>query len=244
MVFELLDFSTWDPVTTGTTIFGIIGISVAMFKGYQKSGLQGMYNAFVDGMTSSVPQTPEQTKAILAAPAETWKMTDETKSSILSKLRLYGGNISNTDLLEVIGKAESEVQVEYGIILTDPNGEPDVRVRDKDNPTDQTLHVFVSYGRPVYGNYDEVKTMMKESTSKAYTLPTKWILSDFEKDNIISEIGTSYPKCISSFINEVAEAEAKQIETYSFDCNNRCWVISKGNVTKRLSGAKTGEPTE
>jgi hypothetical protein len=244
MVFELLDFSTWDPVTIGAAIVAIVSIVIAMYKGYQKSGIQGAYSAFIDGMTSNIPQTEAQTKAILAAPAATWKMTDETKSSILSKLRLYGGEISNTDLLEVIAKAESEAQVEYGIILTDPNGEPDVRVRDKDNPTDQTLHVFVSYGRPVYGNYDEVVTMMKESTSKAYTLPTKWIMSEFEKDTVISEIGTSYPKCISAFINTVAEAEAKQVETYSFDCNNHCWVISKGNVTKRISGAKTGEPSE
>lgn len=163
MVFELLDFSTWDPVTIGTTIFGIIGITVAMFKGYQKSGIQGMYNAFVDGMTSSIPQTPEQTKAILAAPAETWKMADDNKDMLWTWLRAKGREFTRTDLDAVITWAELEVQVEYAIVIVDHKG----------NVDDTTDHAFVSYGTPLYGKYAEIEAKAKATASKVYHLETK-----------------------------------------------------------------------
>ena len=231
MVFELLDFSTWDPVTTGTTIFGIIGIGVAMFKGYQKSGLQGMYNAFVDGMTSSVPQTPEQTKAILAAPAEIWKMPDENKYMLWTWLRAKGGEFTRTDLDEVIAQAESEVQVEYAIIIVDHKGNVDETVD----------HAFVSYGIPVFGKYAEIKAKAKATTSKVYHLETKWIMLDDVKEQLILQIGTSNPKCIEEVTDKIRKMEEEQVEQYYVSCGYHTWEITRGNITKQFAGAKTDE---
>ena len=234
MVFELLDFSTWDPVTTGTTIFGIIGIAVAMFKGYQKSGVQGMYNAFVDGMTSSVPQTPEQTKAILAAPAETWKMSDENKDMLWTWLRARGGEFTRTDLDAVIAQAESDVQVEYAIVIVDHKGKVDEAVD----------HAFVSYGTPVYGKYAEIKARVKATSSKVYHLETRWVMLEDVKQQLILQIGTSNPKCIEVVTDKIRKMEEEQVEQYYVSCGYHTWEITRGNITKQFAGAKTDEPTE
>ena len=232
MVFELLDFSTWDPVTTGTTIFGIIGIAVAMFKGYQKSGIQGMYNAFVDGMTSSVPQTPEQTKAILAAPAETWKMTDDNKDMLWTWLRAKGGEFTRTDLDAVIAQAESEVQVEYAIVIVDHKG----------NVDETADHAFVSYGTPVYSKYAEIKARVKATTSNVYHLKTTWVMLDDVKQQLILQIGTSNPKCIEEVTDKIRKMEDEQVEQYYVSCGYHTWEITRGNITRQFSGAKTDEP--
>jgi len=234
MVFELLDFSTWDPVTTGTAIFGIIGIGLAMFKGYQKSGLQGMYDAFVDGMTSSVPQTPEQTKAILAAPAETWKMTDENKYMLWTWLRAKGGEFTRTDLDAVVAQAESEVQVEYAIIIVDHKGNVDETVD----------HAFVSYGIPIFGKYAEIKARAKATTSKVYHLETKWVMLEDVKQQLILQIGTSNPKCIEEVTDKIRKMEEEQVEQYYVSCGYHTWEITRGNITRQFAGAKTGEPIE
>ena len=234
MVFELLDFSTWDPVTTGTTIFGIIGISVAMFKGYQKSGLQGMYNAFVDGMTSSIPQTPEQTKAILAAPAETWKMSDDNKDMLWTWLRAKGGEFTRTDLDAVIAQAESEVQVEYAIVIVDHKGKVDEAVD----------HAFVSYGYHVSGKYAEIKARVKATTSNVYHLETKWVMLEDVKQQLILQIGTSNPKCIEVVTDKIRKMEEEQVEQYYVSCGYHTWEITRGNITRQFAGAKTDEPTE
>lgn len=234
MVFELLDFSTWDPVTTGTTIFGIIGIAVAMFKGYQKSGLQGMYNAFVDGMTSSVPQTPEQTKAILAAPAETWKMSDDNKDMLWTWLRARGGEFTRTDLDAVIAQAESDVQVEYAIVIVDHKGKVDEAVD----------HAFVSYGYHVSGKYAEIKAKAEATHSKVYHLKTTWVMLDDVKQQLILQIGTSNPKCIEVVTDKIRKMEEEQVEQYYVSCGYHTWEITRGNITRQFSGAKTDEPTE
>ena len=234
MVFELLDFSTWDPVTTGTTILGIIGIAVAMFKGYQKSGLQGMYNAFVDGMTSSVPQTPEQTKAILAAPAETWKMSDDNKDMLWTWLRARGGEFTRTDLDAVIAQAESDVQVEYAIVIVDHKGKVDEAVD----------HAFVSYGYHVSGKYAEIKAKAEATHSKVYHLKTTWVMLDDVKQQLILQIGTSNPKCIEVVTDKIRKMEEEQVEQYYVSCGYHTWEITRGNITRQFSGAKTDEPTE
>ncbi|MDD3512358.1 MAG: hypothetical protein PHW97_10815 [Fermentimonas sp.] len=234
MVFELLDFSTWDPVTTGTTIFGIIGIAVAMFKGYQKSGIQGMYNAFVDGMTSSVPQTPEQTKAILAAPAETWKMTDDNKDMLWTWLRAKGGEFTRTDLDAVIAQAESEVQVEYAIVIVDHKG----------NVDETADHAFVSYGYHVSGKYAEIKAKAESTHSKVYHLKTTWVMLDDVKQQLILQIGTSNPKCIEEVTDKIRKMEDEQVEQYYVSCGYHTWEITRGNITRQFAGAKTDEPTE
>lgn len=234
MVFELLDFSTWDPVTTGTTIFGIIGIAVAMFKGYQKSGIQGMYNAFVDGMTSSVPQTPEQTKAILAAPAETWKMSDDNKDMLWTWLRARGGEFTRTDLDAVIAQAESDVQVEYAIVIVDHKGKVDEAVD----------HAFVSYGYHVSGKYAEIKAKAESTHSKVYHLKTTWVMLDDVKQQLILQIGTSNPKCIEEVTDKIRKMEDEQVEQYYVSCGYHTWEITRGNITRQFSGAKTDEPTE
>lgn len=234
MVFELLDFSTWDPVTTGTTILGIIGIAVGMFKGYQKSGVQGMYNAFVDGMTSSVPQTPEQTKAILAAPAETWKMSDENKDVLWTWLRAKGGEFTRTDLDAVIAQAESEVQVEYAIVIVDHKGKVDEAVD----------HAFVSYGYHVSGKYAEIKARAESTHSKVYHLKTTWVMLDDVKQQLILQIGTSNPKCIEVVTDKIRKMEEEQVEQYYVSCGNHTWEITRGNITRQFAGAKTDEPTE
>ena len=233
MVFELLDFSTWDPVTTGTTIFGIIGISVAMFKGYQKSGLQGMYNAFVDGMTSSIPQTPEQTKAILAAPAETWKMSDDNKDMLWTWLRARGGEFTRTDLDAVVAQAESEVQVEYAIVIVDHKGNVDETVD----------HAFVSYGYHVSGKYAEIKAKAESTHSKVYHLKTTWVMLDDVKQQLILQIGTSNPKCIEEVTDKIRKMEDEQVEQYYVSCGYHTWEITRGNITRQFAGAKTDEPT-
>ena len=234
MVFELLDFSTWDPVTTGTTILGIIGIAVAMFKGYQKSGIQGMYNAFVDGMTSSVPQTPEQTKAILAAPAETWKMTDDNKDMLWTWLRAKGGEFTRTDLDAVIAQAESEVQVEYAIVIVDHKG----------NVDETADHAFVSYGYHVSGKYAEIKAKAESTHSKVYHLKTTWVMLDDVKQQLILQIGTSNPKCIEEVTDKIRKMEDEQVEQYYVSCGYHTWEITRGNITRQFAGAKTDEPTE
>jgi len=234
MVFELLDFSTWDPVTTGTTIFGIIGIAVAMFKGYQKSGIQGMYNAFVDGMTSSVPQTPEQTKAILAAPAETWKMTDDNKDMLWTWLRAKGGEFTRTDLDAVIAQAESEVQVEYAIVIVDHKG----------NVDETADHAFVSYGYHVSGKYAEIKAKAESTHSKVYHLKTTWVMLDDVKQQLILQIGTSNPKCIEEVTDKIRKMEDEQVEQYYVSCGYHTWEITRGNITRQFAGAKTDEPAE
>ena len=233
MVFELLDFSTWDPVTTGTTIFGIIGIAVAMFKGYQKSGLQGMYNAFVDGMTSSIPQTPEQTKAILAAPAETWKMSDDNKDMLWTWLRARGGEFTRTDLDAVVAQAESEVQVEYAIVIVDHKGNVDETVD----------HAFVSYGYHVSGKYAEIKAKAESTHSKIYHLKTTWVMLDDVKQQLILQIGTSNPKCIEEVTDKIRKMEDEQVEQYYVSCGYHTWEITRGNITRQFAGAKTDEPT-
>ncbi len=234
MVFELLDFSTWDPVTTGTTILGIVGIAAAMFKGYQKSGVQGMYNAFVDGMTSSVPQTPAQTKAILAAPAETWKMSDENKDVLWTWLRAKGGEFTRTDLDAVIAQAESEVQVEYAIVIVDHKGKVDEAVD----------HAFVSYGYHVSGKYAEIKARAESTHSKVYHLKTTWVMLEDVKQQLILQIGTSNPKCIEVVTDKIRKMEEEQVEQYYVSCGNHTWEITRGNITRQFSGAKTDEPTE
>ena len=234
MVFELLDFSTWDPVTTGTTILGIIGIAVGMFKGYQKSGVQGMYNAFVDGMTSSVPQTPEQTKAILAAPAETWKMSDENKDVLWTWLRAKGGEFTRTDLDAVIAQAESEVQVEYAIVIVDHKGKVDEAVD----------HAFVSYGYHISGKYAEIKARAESTHSKVYHLKTTWVMLEDVKQQLILQIGTSNPKCIEVVTDKIRKMEEEQVEQYYVSCGYHTWEITRGNITRQFSGAKTDEPTE
>lgn len=232
MVFELLDFSTWDPVTTGTTIFGIIGIAVAMFKGYQKSGLQGMYNAFVDGMTSSVPQTPEQTKAILAAPAETWKMSDDNKDMLWTWLRARGGEFTRTDLDAVIAQAESDVQVEYAIVIVDHKGKVDEAVD----------HAFVSYGYHVSGKYAEIKAKAEATHSKVYHLKTTWVMLDDVKQQLILQIGTSNPKCIEVVTDKIRKMEEEQVEQYYVSCGYHTWEITRGNITRQFADAKKTQP--
>ncbi len=232
MVFELLDFSTWDPVTTGTTILGIIGITVAMFQGYQKSGIQGMYNAFVDGMTSSVPQTPEQTKAILAAPAETWKMTDDNKDMLWTWLRAKGGEFTRTDLDAVIAQAESEVQVEYAIVIVDHKG----------NVDETADHAFVSYGYHVSGKYAEIKAKAESTHSKVYHLKTTWVMLDDVKQQLILQIGTTNPKCIEEVTDKIRKMEDEQVEQYYVSCGYHTWEITRGNITRQFADTKKTQP--
>ena len=146
MVFELLDFSTWDPATILATLFGAVGVVAAVFKGYQASGAKGALSAFIDGMTSSIPQTEKQTKAILAAPAATWKMSDSTYTELVKQLTNSGAKFNERGLRAAIDSMESDTQVEYGIVVEDHDG----------NPATECKSAFISYGRFTLLSYSQV----------------------------------------------------------------------------------------
>jgi hypothetical protein len=189
--------------------------------------LAGTISGIIDLMSSDVPQTAEQTALITdgIVPGKTWKMTDDTKTSMLTWLRAKGGEFTRTDLDAVIAQAEWESQVEYAVVIVDHNGEPDMTVD----------HAFVSYGIPVYDRFFEIKKRAADTSSKTYYLETKWVMLEAERDRLISEIGTSYPKCIAEAIDQVNLAETNQTEHYYINCNNRAWEIYRGNIVRELA---------
>ena len=106
MVFELLDFSTWDPATILATLFGAVGVtpaSIQRISGHQVQRVH--YPAFIDGNDISSPDQNRQ-RLSLRHQAETWKMTDDNKDMLWTWLRAKGG-VTRADLDAVITQAES-----------------------------------------------------------------------------------------------------------------------------------------
>lgn len=252
--------STIDPDQIILVIGGIIavlGYVIALIKNIQKKNVEGaldtseklveagkkVLSEAIDLFSSDVPQTEAQTALIEngTVPAKTWVMTDKNKNDLWTNLRAHGGEFTRNDLNDLVSWAEGIGDVEYAIVLVDKNGNPDKRVRIADNPATEIYHAFVSYGVPTYAKYDDVHAQAEATHSPEHNLTTKWIMLDAVKNQIISEIGSSQPKCINAFINQVADMEEKQMEEYSVNCNNHTWVIKQGDIFNRYAGAKTEE---
>jgi len=253
-----MDISSFDPTMISTIVAGVFALILAIgnvIQEFQKkdkdktiaagetaiaSGVSLVKNV-IKLFSSDVPMDKEQEALITdgIVPAKTCFMSDANKESLWTNLRAHGGEFTRNDLNDLVSWAEGNKDVEYAIILVDKNGNPDKRVRVEGKPETEIYHAFVSYGVPTYAKYDEVHAQALATSSPEYNLNTKWIMLDAVKEQIISEIGTSYPKCISEFINKVAEAEDKQIEEYSVNCNNHTWVIKQGDIIAGYTCAKT-----
>ena len=217
-----------------------IPLIAAVILGYQKSGVKGALTAVIDLMSSDVPQTKAQTALITngIVPDKTWKMTDANKDQLFRDLRNWGAEIRKGDLLAVIAKAEAESQVEYGIILHDHKGNTDRSIINKGKGSDQeheVYHAFVSYGNTSVQTYCATMIKVDETSSKTYPLEIYWYMAEAERDRLISEIGTSYPKCIAEAIDQVNLAETNQTEQYYVHCNNCAWEIYRGNIVRELT---------
>ena len=217
-----------------------IPLIAAVILGYQKSGVKGALTAVIDLMSSDVPQTKAQTALITngIVPDKTWKMTDANKDQLFRDLRNWGAEIRKGDLLAVIAKAEAESQVEYGIILHDHKGNTDRSIINKGKGSDQeheVYHAFVSYGNTSVQTYCATMIKVDETSSKTYPLEIYWYMTEAERERLISEIGTSYPKCIAEAIDQVNLAETNQTEQYYVHCNNCAWEIYRGNIVRELA---------
>jgi len=217
-----------------------IPLIAAVILGYQKSGLKGALTAVIDLMSSDVPQTEAQTALITEGivPDKTWKMNDANKDQLFRDLRNWGAEIRKGDLLAVIAKAEAESQVEYGIILQDHKGNTDRSIINKGKGSDQeheVYHAFVSYGNTSVQTYCHTMAKVDATSSKTYPLEIYWYMTEAERERLISEIGTSYPKCIAEAIDQVNLAETNQTEHYYVHCNNRGWEIYRGNIVRELT---------
>ena len=65
---------------------------------------------------------------------------DARKSSCSATLRNWGAEIRKSDLIAVIEKAESENQVEYGIVIYDHQGKIDQSIINEGNPDPSQVH--------------------------------------------------------------------------------------------------------
>ena len=228
----------------GVIIAWILGVgipgAIAVYEGYKNSGLKGAFTSLVNLGTSSVPQTTDQTALITSGkvPDSFWRMTAAAKDQLYNDLRNWGAEIRKDDLLAVIAKAEAESQVEYGIILHDHKGNTDRSIINKGKGSDQeheVYHAFVSYGNTSVQTYDDTMAKVGATSSKTYPLEIYWYMTEAERDRLISEIGTSYPKCIAEAIDQVNLAETNQTEHYYVHCNNRAWEIYRGNIVRELA---------
>lgn len=196
--------------------------------------LNGTVAGIIDLMSSDVPQTEAQTALITEGivPDKTWKMTGENKDMLWTWLRAKGGEFTRTDLDAVITQAESDSQVEYAIFIVDHKGKVDETVD----------HAFVSYGYHVSGKYAEIKAKAEATHSKVYHLETTWVMLDDVKQQLILQIGTTNPKCIEEVTDKIRKMEDEQVEQYYVSCGYHTWEITRGNITRQFSGAKTDEP--
>ncbi len=242
----------FDPTTVSTIVAGIIALILAIgnvIQEYQKKNKdktiaagEVAVNAGIDltkniikFYSSDVPMDKEQEALITeeVVPAKTWKMTSENKDMLWTWLRAKGGEFTRTDLDAVVAQAESEVQVEYAIIIVDHKGNVDETVD----------HAFVSYGIPIFGKYAEIKAKAESTYSKEYHLKTTWVMLDDVKQQLILQIGTSNPKCIEEVTDKIRKMEDEQVEQYYVSCGYHTWEITRGNITRQFAGAKTDEPT-
>ena len=239
-------------------IAGIIGTASGWIDSHRKQikllaervknkDLEGTIAGVIALMSSDVPQTEEQTALIETGvvPAKTWKMTDERKDQLFNQLRNWGAEIRKVDLLAVIEKAESESQVEYGIILHDHNGNVDRSVINKGKGADQeheVYHAFVSYGVSETQVYEDTMAKVKETSSKTYPLEVFWYMTDAERDLLMSNIGYNNPKCIEQAQATIKEAEEKQWESYYVGCGIHTFKVEKGNVTEVSANPKFDNP--
>ena len=231
-------------------IIAVLGYIVAAIENVKKKNTQGalensekaveagkkVLSDAIDLFSSDVPQTEAQT-ALLEngiVPAKTWKMTGENKDMLWTWLRAKGGEFTRADLDAVITQAESDNQVEYAIVIVDHKGKVDEAVD----------HAFVSYGYHVSGKYAEIKAKAEATHSKVYHLKTTWVMLDDVKQQLILQIGTSNPKCIEVVTDKIRKMEEEQVEQYYVSCGYHTWEITRGNITRQFSGAKTDEPTE
>ena len=237
-----------DPEQIITIIVGIIaviGYVIAAIKNAQKKNAEGasenatlalekakeVIGNISDVFRSDIPQTGAQTAALSEVSDKTWKTPDSVKDQVYVWLRAKAAEITKSDLLGLIALAEYDKQVEYGIIVVDKYGEP----------CTDCEHAFISYGYPSYGTLDQINAKIEQTSSEAYEISSLWIMQEDVRQQIISEIGTSYPDCIAKAMNTIAEAEEKQIEKYYVNCNNHCWEITRGNITKQFAGEKNTE---
>lgn len=210
--------------------------------------LNGTVAGIIDLMSSDVPQTEEQTALIETGivPEKTWKMSDDAKEQLFRDLRNWGAEIRKSDLIAVIEKAESENQVEYGIVIYDHQGKIDQSIINEGNPdpsqVHEVYHGFVTYGAGKVQPYKQTENMIKDTHSKAYPLEIFWYMTDFEKETLMSNIGYNNPKCIEEARRVIKQAEDEQWETYSVGCGERGWEIVRGNVVSSWANPKTDEP--
>ncbi len=229
-----------------TVLAWLVSVGIpAAYAIYQKY-LKGV---IVDLMNPNVPQTSAQTKIIASGkvPDSTWKMTDANKMQLFKDLRNWGAEIRKDDLLAVIAKAESESQVEYGIILYDHNGKIDESIINKGKGADQehgVYHGFVSYGNPSVQNLDDTNAKVKAASSKTYPLEIYWYMTDDVKQQLILQVGTTNTKCIETITDKIRKMEDEQVEQYYISCGNHTWEITRGNITRQFADAKFPDPKE
>lgn len=209
--------------------------------------LAGTISGIIDLMSSDVPQDEAQTALITdgIVPEKTWKMNDANKERLFKDLRNWGAEIRWPDLLAVIAKAESESQVEYGIILYDHNGKINQSIINAGKGPDQeheVYHGFVSYGNPSVQTLNETEEKVKATSSKTYPLEEYWYMTDDEKAKLMSNIGYNNPKCITEAQATILDAEERQLESYYIGCGNRTFLVVKGNVTEMGANPKTDAP--
>jgi len=235
-------------------IIAVLGYIVAAIENVKKKNTQGalensekaveagkkVLSDAIDLFSSDVPQTEAQTTLLEngTVPAKTCFMSDANKDQLFHDLRNWGAEIRKGDLLAVIAKAEAESQVEYGIILHDHKGNTDRSIINKGKGSDQeheVYHAFVSYGNTSVQTYDDTMIKVDETSSKTYPLEIYWYMTEAERTRLISEIGTSYPKCIAEAIDQVNLAEINQTEHYYVHCNSCAWEINQGNIVRELA---------
>jgi len=246
----------FDPTSIGlviTVITTILGVVAAVIEKYKNKDLTGAlsvaidgYNAVVDLFDPAVSQTEAQTEQLNIVPARTWKMSDDNKDQLFRDLRNWGAEIRKGDLLAVIAKAEAESQVEYGIILHDHKGNIDRSIINEGKGLDQeheVYHAFVSYGNTSVQTYDKTMIQVAATYSKTYPLEIYWYMTDDVKEQLILQIGTSNPKCIEEVTDKIRKMEDEQVEQYYVSCSYHTWEITRGNITRQFSGAKTEPPT-
>lgn len=225
-------------ITWITTV--AIPAAVAIFAGWKAGGLKGALKAAAEEfvnydklMTQEEPMTKEQEALITSGKVSdrTWKMSDETFRQMCETLERYEVLVNHQELRDLVTFAEKGNNVDYGILITDKDGNVDRTAK---------THIYVSYGTPMYVSYEVAKHNAEVGNSPLYYIPVWWYLTDLRKNLVLSEmqLTAKTSECVDRAIEQIREAEESQVETYTLTCKPHYWIISRGKIIERGAGGE------
>lgn len=204
---------------------------IAVVQSFRAGGLKAAFGTLTDLMTERKPMTEEQKQLIQSGKVDegTWKMSEDKFNDMCKALEFRDILINKDTLRDTIRSAEADCNVDYGILITDKQG----------NVKNGT-HIYVLYGTPMYQSRAEVEHNASVNGAKIYTIPEWWYLTDLRKNQMLSEIGISAEgeQCVDRAIAKINREEELQTEKYTIECGAHFWVVERGHIVKRGAGAK------